>query len=57
MLAVLLLMNHNGLNNLGRGAPNEQFCQIILKLVQWFLTKRFLKFLSSFGWHGNQNPA
>ena len=29
--------------NLERGSPKEHFCQVILKLVQWFLTKRFLK--------------
>ena len=29
--------------NLERGSPKEQFCQVILKSVQWFLTKRFLK--------------
>ena len=29
--------------NLDRGSPKEQFCQVILKSVQWFLTKRFLK--------------
>ena len=30
-----------GLNNLGRGSPKEHFCKIILKLVQWFLTRNF----------------
>ena len=38
------LTNLNGLNNIGRGSPKEHFCKIILKLVQWFLTKRSLKF-------------
>ena len=38
------LMNPNGLNNLGTGSPKEHFCHIILKSVQWFLTRRFLKF-------------
>ena len=38
-------MNPNGLNNLGRGSPKEHFCKIILKSVQWFLTRRFFKFL------------
>ena len=38
------LTNPNGLNNLGRGSPKEHFCKIILKLVQWFRTRRFLKF-------------
>ena len=28
---------------LERESPKEQFCQVILKSVQWFLTKRFLK--------------
>ena len=39
------LTNPNGLNNLGRGSPKEHFCKIILKSVQWFLTRRFFKFL------------
>ena len=39
------LMNRNGLNNLGRGSPKEHFCKIIWKSVQWFLTRRFFKFL------------
>ena len=38
------LTNPNGLNNLGRRLPKEHFCKIILKSVQWFLTRRFLKF-------------
>ena len=38
------LTNPNGLNNLGRGSPKEHFCKIILKSVEWFLTRRFLKF-------------
>ena len=38
------LTNPNGLNNLSRKSPKEQFCKIILKSVQWFLTRRFLKF-------------
>ena len=29
--------------NLERGSPKEQFCQVILKSVQWFLTKRFFE--------------
>ena len=29
--------------NLERRSPKEQFCQVLLKLVMWFLTKRFLK--------------
>ena len=37
------LTNPNGLNNLGRGSPKEHFCKIILKSVQWFRTRRFLK--------------
>ena len=47
---------HDGLNNLGRGSPKEHFCYNILKLVQWFLTRRVLKFFS-FGCLDNQNPA
>ena len=38
------LINPNGLNNLSKGASKEHFCKIILKSVQWFLTRRFLKF-------------
>ena len=38
------LTNPNVLNNLGRGSPKEHFCKIILKSVQWFRTRRFLKF-------------
>ena len=38
------LTNPNGLNNLDRGSPKEHFCKIILKSVQWFLTRKFLKF-------------
>ena len=38
------LTNPNGLNNFGRGSPKEHFCKIILKSVQWFLTRTFLKF-------------
>ena len=38
------LTNPNGLNNLGTGLPKEHFCKVIWKLVQWFLTRRFLKF-------------
>ena len=37
-------MNPDGLNNFVRGLSKENFCQIILKLVQWFLRRRFLKF-------------
>ena len=37
------LTNPNGLNNLGRVSPKEHFCKIILKSVQWFRTRRFLK--------------
>ena len=38
------LTNPNGSNNLGRGSPKKHFCKIIWKSVQWFLTRRFLKF-------------
>ena len=33
------MTNHDGLNNLRRGYPKKHFCQIILKSVQWFLTR------------------
>ena len=36
------LTNHN-LNNLGRGSPKEHFYQVILKLVQWLLTRKFFQ--------------
>ena len=42
-LAAMFLTNPNVLNNLGRGSPKEHFCKIILKLVQWFRTRRFFK--------------
>ena len=38
-------MNHDGLNNLGRRLQKKHSCRVILKLVQWFLTRRFLKFI------------
>ena len=38
-----VLMNHDGLNNVGRGSPKEHFCQAILKSVKCCLTRRFLK--------------
>ena len=38
------LTNPNGLNNLGRESPKEHFCKIIWKSVQWFQTRRFVKF-------------
>ena len=50
------LTNHHGLKYIGRGLPKKLFCQIILKSVQWFMTRRFLIFFS-LGCHGNQNPA
>ena len=37
-------MNHDYLNNLGRGSPWKHFCQVIMKSVQWFLTRRFFEF-------------
>ena len=37
--------NHDGLNNRGRGSQKKNFCQIILKSVWGFLTRRVLKFL------------
>ena len=38
------LTNHDGLNNLGRRLQKKHSCRFILKSVQWFLTRRFLKF-------------
>ena len=37
-------MNHDSLNKLGRGSQKEPSCQVILKSVQWCLTRRFLNF-------------
>ena len=42
-LPCFFLFNASWQLNLERGSPKEHFCQVILKLVQWFLTKRFLK--------------
>ena len=44
------LMNNEGLNNLGRESTKEHFCHIILKSVQWFLTRKFLKLLFWLPW-------
>ena len=38
------LTNQDGLNNLGRGSPTKHSCQVILKSVQCFMTRTFLKF-------------
>ena len=38
------LTNHDSLKKLGRGSPKEHSCQVKLKSVQWFLTRRFSKF-------------
>ena len=35
------LFNASWQLNLKRGSPKVHFCQVILKLVKWFLTKRF----------------
>ena len=40
----LFVTNTYGLNNLGRGLPKEHFCQVTLKSVQCFLTKKKIKF-------------
>ena len=40
----VFLTNHDCLNNLGRGSPKLHSCQVILKSVRWFLTRRILKF-------------
>ena len=45
----MFLMNHDGLNNLCRRSPRKRFCQVILKSVQCFLTRRlFLSFQSRY---------
>ena len=54
-LAARFLTYHDSLNILGRGSPREHFCQVILKLVQWFLTRRFLIIL--YRYKGKINPA
>ena len=33
--------DHDYLNNLARGSPRKHFCQVIMKSVQWFLTRKF----------------
>ena len=38
------LTYHDGLNNLGRKLQKKHSCRVILKSVQWFLTRRFLNF-------------
>ena len=45
LAAMFFFTNPNGFNNLDRGLSKEHFCKIILKSVQWFLTRRFFKFL------------
>ena len=35
-----------------RGSPKEHFCKIVLKLVQWFLTKRLFKCDLDMQWTG-----
>ena len=37
------LMNHDGLNNLDRGLHKTHSCNVIIKSVQWFLTRRLFK--------------
>ena len=37
------LTNHDSLNNLGKGSPRKHICQVILKSIQWFLTRRFFQ--------------
>ena len=34
-----MFMNQDGLNNLARGSSKQQFCQVIPKSVQGFLTR------------------
>ena len=43
-LAAMVLTYHDGLNNLGRKLQKKHSCRVILKSVQWFLTRRFLNF-------------
>ena len=43
-LTYIYLRSYDCLNNLGGGPPRKHFCQVILKLVQRFLARRFLKF-------------
>ena len=38
------LRNHDSLKKLGRVSPKENSCQVKLKSVHWFLTRRFSKF-------------
>ena len=38
------LFSYLVLNNLCRGSPKKHSCQVILKSVHWFLTRRFLNF-------------
>ena len=38
------LTNHDGLNNLDNGLHKTNSTDVIFKSVQWFLTKRSLKF-------------
>ena len=55
-LAAMFMTNHDYLNNLGRGSPKKHFCQVIMKLVQWFLTRNFfLSFL--YRYIGKISPA
>ena len=44
LLAAMFLMNHDSLNNLGRGSPKKHSCQVILKSVHWFLARNVLVF-------------
>ena len=43
-LAAMFLTYHKGLNNLGRRSPKQHSFQVTLNAVQWFLSRRFLKF-------------
>ena len=58
-LAVMFLTNHHGLNNHGRWSPRKHFCHVILKSVQWFLTRRvfFLSFLYRYEYIGKISPV
>ena len=43
-LAAIFKTNCDGMNNLDRVLPKENFCKVILKSVQSFLIRSFLKF-------------
>ena len=44
------------LNKLKVPSPKEAFCQVWLKLAQWFLKRRFLNFVNVFSLFGYYLP-